>query len=121
MTRQALEFISYELDLSINRDEVRELLDQLNSENDFWIEIDGQEYRFIHADVIWETYKEAIEETTKDCYLGGNELPWWIEIDWEKTAENCLLDGYGHQFSSYDGYEIEYTFGEENYHIFRTN
>jgi len=122
--RQILEFISEELELDINREEVKEFEDQLNSENDFYIEIDGNEYRVIHQETIWETFVEEIRQTVEDCYLGGIDLDkfWWIELDWEKTAKNCLdADGYGHHFSGYDGSEFEYTFGEEDYYIFRTN
>jgi RNAse (barnase) inhibitor barstar len=122
--RQILEFISKELELDINREDVREFEDQLNSENDFYIEIDGNEYRVINADTIWDIFVEEIQQTVEECYLGGTDLDkhWWIELDWEKTAQNCLdADGYGHHFSSYDGSELEYEFGEENYYIFRTN
>lgn len=123
MTRDILEMIQ-DLQLDINRDEVREIERYLNSDNDFYVEIDGEEYRFINEDAIWDIYVEGIEEITKECYLciGQKDLPWWIDIDWEGTAENCLqADGYGHHFASYDGIEHEYKLGEENYYIFRTN
>jgi RNAse (barnase) inhibitor barstar len=122
--RQILEFINEELELDINREEVIEFEDQLNSENDFYIEIDGNEYRVINADAIWDIFVDEIQQTVEECYLNGADLDkfWWIELDWEKTAKNCLdADGYGHHFSSYDGSELEYTFGEEDYYIFRTN
>ena len=56
--------------------------------------------------------------------MGGIDLDkhWWIELDWEKTAQNCLdADGYGHHFSGYDGSEFECEFGGEEYSIFRVN
>jgi hypothetical protein len=117
--RQILEFISEELELDVNRDEVNELEDLLNSENDFHIEIDGNEYRIINSDCIWDIYVETIKEITEDCY--DVKAPSWLAIDWEQTAENCSVDGYGHTFSSYDGSELECEFGEEDYYIFRTN
>lgn len=119
ITRQILEFIYEELKLDINRDEVNEFENSLNSENDFHIEIDGNEYRVINANEIWDIYKEEIKQITEDCY--DITMPSWLAIDWEETAENCLVDGYGHTFSSYDGSELECEFGEENYYIFRTN
>lgn len=119
ITRQILEFISEELELDINRDEVNEFKRFLNSENDFHIDIDGNEYRVINADAIWDIYVETIQEITEYCYIV--EAPSWLAIDWEQTAENCFVDGYGHTFSSYDGSELECEFGEENYFIFRTN
>ena len=119
ITRQILEFIHEELELSINRDEVVALKKHLYRDNDFHIDIDGNEYRFINADVIWETYVDAIMEITEDCY--EIKAPHWLEIDWEQTAKNCFVDGYGHTFSGYDGSEFECEFEEENYFIFRTN
>jgi len=118
--RQILEFISEELELDINREEVKEFENQLNLENDFYIEIDGNEYRVINADAIWDIFVEEIKDITEECYTG--KLEWWIAVDWEETAENCLqADGYGHHFSGYDGSELECEFGEEDYYIFRTN
>ena len=117
--RQILEFINEELELDVNRDEVKELERELNSYNDFYIDINGNEYRFIHSDIIWDIYKETIIEITEDCY--DIKAPSWLAIDWEETANNCFVDGYGHTFSGYDGGELEYTFGEEDYYIFRTN
>lgn len=117
--RQILEFINEELELDINRDEVRELESKLNSDNDFYIDIDGNEYRFIHSDIIWDMYKKEIKYITEECY--DINLASWMVMDWEETANNCFVDGYGHTFSGYDGGEIEYTFGEEDYYIFRIN
>lgn len=120
LKREILEFIHEELELTINRNEVRELLEKLeNAESDFYIEIDGEEYRFIHDDDIWDIYVEAIQEITEECY--DIKAPSWLVIDWEKTADNCIIDGYGHTFNHYDGGEIEYDFDGEYYHIFRVN
>ncbi len=119
ITRQILEFIHEELELDIYRDEVREIISKLNSENDFTVDIDCGEYRFIHEDVIWDIYVEEIKMITEDCY--DIKAPHWLAIDWEETARNCFVDGYGHTFSHYDGIEQECVFGEENYYIFKTN
>ena len=116
---EILNFIDSELDLLCDVYEVSEIEKKLNSDNDFTVEIDGEEYRFINEGVLWETYINTIKEITEDCY--EIDAPSWLAIDWEETAENCFVDGYGHTFSSYDGSEIEYTFNEENYFIFRTN
>ena len=123
MTRDILEMIQ-DLQLDINRDEVREIERYIESENDFYVEIGREEYRFINEDEIWDIYVEGIKDITEECYLGGfdTDKHWWIAIDWEKTAKNCYdADGYGHHFASYDGNEHEYKLGEENYYIFRTN
>ena len=46
----------------------------------------------IHEDYFIEYTKELCV----DCgYINAdkdNELPWWIEVDWEKTAKNMLMD-----------------------------
>lgn len=98
MTRDILGFIAIDLNLDIVREEVRHIEDEIKSgEYDFYAEIDGEEYRFIREDEIWEIYVEQIKETVEDCYTG--KMEWWIAIDWEETAENCLQDGYGHTFA----------------------
>ncbi|MDB4459767.1 hypothetical protein N9015_01115 [Akkermansiaceae bacterium] len=119
INREVLEFIHEELELSVDRDEARELVEQLESEDDFYQEIDGEEYRFIRDSEIWDIYVEGIQEITEDCY--NIKAPSWLAIDWEKTAENCYVDGYGHHFSSYDGNEIEYDFDDQSWWIFRSN
>ena len=101
ITRQILEFIKEQLDLGINRDEVKEIEFNLNSENDFMAYIDDCEYRIIHQDVIWEAYVEEIKLIIETCY--DINAPKWLSIDWEQTAKNCFIDGYGHTFSTYDG------------------
>lgn len=119
-TRDVLECISYELDLTINRDEVRELEKKLSDDfNDFWIEIDGQEYRFIHTNYIWDIYVEEIKEVTEDCYIQG-KLPDWLQVDWQETAKYIYdSDGYGHHFAHYDHNEYEHVINGEGYYIFR--
>lgn len=93
-----------------------------DGDDDFHFEFDGNEYRIIKDSAIWEIYKEGIQEIVNDCYsdvLKLDDIPSFIafEIDWEQTANNCYVDGYGHHFSSYDGSECEY----KGYWIFRTN
>lgn len=119
--RDVLECISIELDLTVNRDEVRELEDKLYTEyDDFFIELDGEEYRFIHEDFIWDIYVDSIKEMVEDCY--DIKAPDWLAIDWEETAENVYqADGYGHHFAHYDGNEYEHTIDDALYYIFRVN
>lgn len=106
-------------------DEAREAIETLreninNGEEDFTFDFDGNEYRIISEDAIWGIYVETIKDIVNDCYeLNLDKLPDFIafSIDWEKTAENAYVDGYGHTFSSYDGSEEE----AAEYYIFRTN
>lgn len=100
--------------------DVLDLTDEEYSEleytDDFYVEPDsGGEYRLIHEDDIFAIFTVEIIDLIKGCY--NLELPDFVEIDWDTTANNCLVDGYGHHFSTYDGSE-EYT---ENYYIFRVN
>lgn len=94
------------------------------SDDDFNLEFDGAEYRLIGSDeeTIWPIYRDAIQETVEDCYsevLDLSKIPNFIavSVDWEQTAKNAYADGYGHQFSGYDGSEHE----AGGYYIFRTN
>lgn len=111
-----------DLDIETTKEERQELLDSLNEENDFYWEADGAEYRIICEDVIEEIHTEEVEELVKDAYFNGMDLDkyWWIEIDWEKTAENLRQsDGYGHHFSHYDGSEEEFRLDRVWYYVFR--
>lgn len=116
------EIISDSLGIHISQDELEELDIEMNKKNDFHLEIGGNEYRFISESSIEDIYYDGQVELIKECYLGGKELPWWIEIDWEKTVENVLSsDGYGNHFSGYDGSEETFTYNTELWYVFRTN
>lgn len=102
--------------------EAKEALENLDSalSDDFYYELDGNEYRIISDSSIWDIYVETIKEIVKDCYdLKLENIPDFIafEIDWEQTAQNAYVDGYGHTLASYDGEESE----AAGYYIFRTN
>lgn len=97
-----------------DQDELNTLTD-LADNDDFFIEVDGAEYRIIHDDVILETFREEMRECIEDSY--DIDVPGFVEIDWRATINNCLQDGYGLHFSSYDGSELNCG----NYYIFRTN
>lgn len=90
--------------------------------SDFTLDFDGAEYRIIPDSDIWEIYVEEIKNIIEDCYsdiLNLDKIPAFIAvtIDYEDTARNAYVDGYGHTFSSYDG--SEYKAG--GHWIFRTN
>ena len=100
--------------------EVKEAILSLSElDDDMLLDFDGNEYRIISESAIWEIYVEEIQQVVEDCYdLNLDKVPSFValSIDWEQTAQNCYLDGYGHHFSRYDG-------SEENvagYYIFRT-
>lgn len=113
---------SHRLTYSEAKEALEELADKIESSDDFWIELDGNEYRIISDSSIWEIYVEEIKNITEDCYsdvIKLDDLPHWLafEIDWEQTAKNCHADGYGHTFAGYDGEEQEVS----GWWIFRTN
>ena len=66
INREVLEFIHEELELSVDREEVKELVEKLENDFHFNQEIDGQDYRFIKDSDIWDVYVEGIHEN------------WWI-------------------------------------------
>ena len=93
-----------------------------NFSADFTIDFDGNKYRIIHSEAIWDIYVEEIKQIVNDCYeLKLDKVPAFIavSIDWEATAHNAYSDGYGHTFASYDGEETKSDNGK--YWIFRTN
>lgn len=105
--------------------QILEALEEINENisDDFTLDFDGCEYRIIADSAIWGIYKEEIKNIVEDCYsdvLNLDKVPGWIslEVDWEQTAKNAFVDGYGHTFASYDGEEIE---TDNGYWIFRTN
>lgn len=112
-----------EADIDSNDLELLELYETLESEignDDFTVDFDGNEYRIISDSSIWEIYVEEIKNIVNDCYdLKLDKIPDFIafEIDWEQTAKNAHVDGYGHTFASYDGEESE----AAGFWIFRTN
>jgi len=98
-------------------DELQELCDNLGCA-DFQIILEGSEYRFIDESEIEDIYAESIRELFNSCY-NLNDIPDVLlcHIDWDGVIRDCMIDGYGHHFSSYDSYE--YNAGQ--YYIFRTN
>lgn len=121
-TKAILSVICSQHDHTLAYSEAREALEDLDIalDNDFCFELEGQEYRVISDGTIWETYVEHIKDIVNDCYeLKLDDMPDFIavEVDWEQTAKNAHVDGYGHSFSSYDGSEHQVN----GYWIFRTN
>lgn len=94
-----------------------ELEDKIESKyDDFYLDLSAGEVRIINKTAIDELWTDSLIEQIQDCYELDN-IPSFVEIDWQATAENCKVDGLGHHFSTYDGNEYE----TENYYIFRTN
>lgn len=120
--RVIIDNYSHNITVSDAREAIETLREKIGVDDDFTFDFDGNEYRIIKDAAIWAIYAEAIEKTVKDCYsdvLKLDAIPSFIavSIDWEQTAKNAYVDGYGHQFSYYDGSEYE----AGGYYIFRTN
>lgn len=126
MTKQHIKILrciidnhSHNITVSDAREAIETLREKIG-EDDFTFDFDGNEYRIIADSAIWDIYVETIKEIVNDCYdLKLDKIPDFVSvsIDWEKTAQNAYVDGYGHTFSSYDGSEYE----SGGYYIFRTN
>ena len=116
------EEITSVMGIEITEIESENVKDEMDRGFDFHIELDGNEYRFISESAIDDIYHDEQMELIKECYLDGKDLPWWFEIDWDKTVENVLnADGYGHHFSQYDGSEETFRYDGELWYVFRTN
>lgn len=119
--RKIIDSQSHNASMDDAREAIETLRDSLcQGEYDFTFDFDGNEYRIIQEDSIWDIYVEEIKNIVEDCYeLNLDKLPGFIavKIDWEETAQNAYADGYGHTFSSYDGSEEE----AAGYYIFRIN
>ena len=92
------------------REVAREIVDQVESEDDYTIEADGEDWRCIHEDAIERIHDDSIRELVDDCYLSDKNIPDVIKnyFDYEKFARDCRIsDGYGHHFASYDGEKHE--------------
>tara|TARA_R110000803_G_scaffold60330_1_gene119488 strand:+ start:2225 stop:2590 length:366 start_codon:yes stop_codon:yes gene_type:complete len=111
------QFIKEDLELDICKDELSEILENLEMEVDFFQEIDGCEYRFIWDEEIWDIYVKEIKSIVEDSY--DINAPDWLAIDWEQTAENCSVDSYGNTFNSYDGGEELLQLADDNWYVFR--
>ena len=92
------------------------LINKIQTEDDFWFELSGGDVRLINEEDIDDIWTESLIDQIKDCY-DLSDVPGFVEIDWEKTAENCKVDGLGHHFNSYDGNEEN----NNGFYIFRTN
>lgn len=115
---------------SMDDDEILSALQTMDGdlEDDFSFEFDCNEYRVIVDGAIWGIYVETIKEIVNECYdLKLDKIPDFIalSVDWEQTAQNAFVDGYGHTFATYDGEEIEVfshgSMGDLIYYVFRTN
>jgi hypothetical protein len=117
--REIIDQHGHQIDMSESREAIETLRDKIG-EDDFYFDFDGNEYRLITDSKIWSIYVDEIECIVNDCYnLKLDKVPDFIalSIDWEQTAKNAYVDGYGHTFSGYDGSEYE----AGGYWIFRTN
>lgn len=69
--------------------QLQDILDELkgNSGDEKW-RGDWYPLTLINSDY----FTDYTEELVKDCYEFPREIPSWIEIDWEKTADNVKVD-----------------------------
>lgn len=69
--------------------QLRDILDELkgNGGDEQW-QGDWYPITLINSDY----FTEYTEELLKDCGYIPNDLPSWIKLDWEETAENVQID-----------------------------
>ena len=119
---EIIEIVEAELGIEVHTDDAEKLIDEMYCKNDFTIELEGFEYRFINDSEIWDIYHDEQKDLIEELYLPQMRDLWWIEIDWDKTIDNVYSsDGYGHHFASYDGHENNIIWDSETWYIFRTN
>ena len=97
---------------------IEEILNKIDSEDDFYIEVGSKEYRFINDRIIEDEFYNYQVDLIDECYL--NNVPEVVKnyFNYDKFVDDCKYDGYANTFSSYDGStEIELT----NYTVFRIN
>lgn len=109
-----------------NASELFEALDELedhisDSDDDFNLNFDGNEYRIIAEPSIESIFRDTIENLIDECYPEVKEAlsrSWPVlTLDLDASVEAAMQDGYGHTFSGYDGSEEE----AAGFYIFRTN
>lgn len=104
-------------DLDDLQAEFETVLDKINDrDDDQYLELPCGDVRIIDKEESDQIWTDSLIEQTKECYDLSN-VPKFVAIDWQKTAENCKVDGRGHHFASYDGNEHE----TDTVYIFRTN
>ena len=97
---------------------IEDILNKIDVEDDFYIEVDSKEYRFIHDRVIEDEFYNYNADLIDECYLSN--IPETIKnyFNYDEFVSDCKYDGYANTFSSWDGStEIELN----NYTAFRTN
>jgi len=138
-TRQKINIVKELLDNGFDKDERREIFDNMqNSNEDFAV----SDHRFIHRD---EIDRVMTAELSSDTYMLGSFNAWFIagitgldiniiakaqkNESYERLGELMLknigdvvekyisAEGYGHHFAPYDGYEHEIG----DYYMFRVN
>lgn len=62
-------------------EEINKIEDEIGGEFDYGCTLVSEDY--------WEEY---VEDLLKDCGYISKDLPSWIEIDWEATANNVKVD-----------------------------
>lgn len=100
--------------LDLDEFEKCELENLLSCRNNFHVTFGSGEYHFIHESIIWDAYVDEIQNIVESCY--DHNIPDFVVIDWEGTAQNCIVDGYGHTFAIYDGEELQM----DEWYLFRT-
>ena len=123
LAMEATETNTGDFDLWEIKESLQEIIDNVIGyiKVDYKFELPCGEVRIISGDHLDQLWTDSLIEQTKECYAGLSDLPAFIEIDWEATAENCKSSGMGEHFASFDGEEHSVFIGEGvAFYLFRT-
>jgi hypothetical protein len=70
-------------------------------------QIESEVSEFEHGETLIPEceFENYVEDMVRDCGYIDKDIPSWIEINWEKTADNLR---YGYSTVEYDGYTYYY-------------
>lgn len=103
----------------ISEESLEEFIDNINTEDDFYLEIWDKEYRFINENFIEEKYEEYIYDFIEEQMSSVSEplKNFFMRKFDAEDYKYYFWDSYGNCFAFYDWIELSY----KDYYIFRTN
>ena len=73
-------------------EEYWELKEELDTLLDLQEQCNYGDWKYGEALIHEDYFVEYVEDMLKDIGYLPNDVPWFIEIDWDKTAENIKMD-----------------------------
>jgi len=86
-------------DILFDEEELEGFVELYSEEIDRVKQIDDLEQEIGHSEWVYgltlipyDDFTEYVKDLLEDCGNIPRDLPWYIEVDWEKTAENVSAD-----------------------------